>query len=99
MHDIGELHNDFALNIRFLALICLMSVVKTEHEEEFVINLANAVRKQLDLPKEVKALLKPVVSRVPMKSQSQAHVFPLFNVYLHHERRQAKSWSQLTTLG
>ncbi|XP_056863093.1 gamma-glutamylcyclotransferase 2-1 [Raphanus sativus] len=69
-----------------------------EHEEEFVIDLANAVRKQLDLPKEVKALLKPVVSRVPMKSQSQAHVFPLFNVYLHHERRQAKSWSQLTTL-
>ncbi|WZZ01254.1 hypothetical protein YC2023_073582 [Brassica napus] len=33
-----------------------------EHEEEFVIELANAVRKQLDLPKEVKALLKPVVS-------------------------------------
>ncbi|CAH8272310.1 unnamed protein product [Arabidopsis lyrata] len=43
-----------------------------EHEEEYVIELANEVRKQLDLPEEVKALLKPVVSRVPVKSQ--AHV-------------------------
>uniref|UniRef100_A0A1J3K0A1 Putative glutathione-specific gamma-glutamylcyclotransferase 2 n=1 Tax=Noccaea caerulescens TaxID=107243 RepID=A0A1J3K0A1_NOCCA len=46
-----------------------------EHEEEYVIELANEVRKQLDLvdlPKEVKALLKPVVSRVPVNSQ--AHV-------------------------
>lgn len=47
---------------------------ETEHEEEYVIELANEVRKQLgneeDFPKEVKALLKPVVvSRVP-----QAHV-------------------------
>lgn len=53
----------------------LMNVVKTEHEEEYVIELANEVRKQLDLvdlPKEVKALLKPVVSRVPVNSQ--AHV-------------------------
>lgn len=48
------------------------NVVITEHEEEYVIELANEVRKQLDLPEEVKALLKPVVSRVPVKSQ--AHV-------------------------
>ncbi|VVB17127.1 unnamed protein product [Arabis nemorensis] len=50
-----------------------------EHEEEYVIELANEVRKQLgkeeDLPKEVKALLKPVVSRVPVKPQ--AHVSTL----------------------
>ncbi|KAL0890715.1 hypothetical protein Bca101_014698 [Brassica carinata] len=45
-----------------------------EHEEEYVTELANEVRKHLDLPKEVKALLKPVVSRVPIKTQSQAHV-------------------------
>lgn len=55
MHDIGELHNDFALNrkfnIRFLALICLMNVVKTEHEEEFVIELANEVRNTAKLAK------------------------------------------------
>nr|AAC26229.1 contains similarity to E. coli cation transport protein ChaC (GB:D90756) [Arabidopsis thaliana] len=43
-----------------------------EHEEEYVIELANEVRKQLDLPEEVKALLKPIVSHVSVKSQ--AHV-------------------------
>lgn len=32
--------------------------------------LAKEVRKQLDLPEEVKALLKPVVSHVPVKSQT-----------------------------
>ena len=78
MHDIGEFHNDLALNRkinkRFVALICLMNVVKAEHEEKYVTELANEVRKHLDLPKEVKALLKPVVSRVPIKTQSQAHV-------------------------
>ena len=52
-----------------------------EHGEEFVITLANEVRKQQDLPKEAKALLKPVVSRVPMKSQSQAHVSTLQRVF------------------
>ncbi|CAH8359199.1 unnamed protein product [Eruca vesicaria subsp. sativa] len=45
-----------------------------EHEEEYMTELANEVRKQLNLSKEVKALLKPVVTRVPIKSQSQAHV-------------------------
>ncbi|CDY52630.1 BnaC07g49560D [Brassica napus] len=45
-----------------------------EHEEKYVTELANEVRKHLDLPKEGKALLKPVVSRVPIKTQSQAHV-------------------------
>ncbi|CAH2044465.1 unnamed protein product [Thlaspi arvense] len=52
-----------------------------EHEEEYVIELANEVRKQLDLPEEVKALLKPVVSRVPVKSQTQTHVSTLQGVF------------------
>ncbi|XP_010454971.1 PREDICTED: gamma-glutamylcyclotransferase 2-1-like [Camelina sativa] len=43
-----------------------------EHAEEYVIELANEVRKQLDLPEEVKTLLKPVVSRVLVKSQAHA---------------------------
>ncbi|CAH8363167.1 unnamed protein product [Eruca vesicaria subsp. sativa] len=45
-----------------------------EHEDEFVTELANEVRKHLDVSEEVKALLKPVVSRISIKPQSQAHV-------------------------
>ncbi|ESQ32152.1 hypothetical protein EUTSA_v10004888mg [Eutrema salsugineum] len=54
-----------------------------EHEEEYVIELANEVRKQLDLPKEVKSLLKPSVSHVPINSQAQAqaHVSTLPRVF------------------
>ncbi|CAF2036347.1 gamma-glutamylcyclotransferase 2-1 [Brassica rapa] len=52
-----------------------------EHEDEYVIELANEVRKHLDLPKEVKALLKPVVSRVSIKSHSQAHASTLQRVF------------------
>lgn len=59
--------------------------VETEHEDEYVIELANEVRKHLDLTKEVKALLNPVVSPVSIKPQSQAHVSTLQRVFASWE--------------
>ena len=65
-----------------MALILMLDeYCETGHEDEYVIELANEVRKHLDLPKEVKALLKPVVSRVSIKSHSQAHVSTLQRVF------------------
>ncbi|KAJ0253177.1 Gamma-glutamylcyclotransferase 2-1 [Hirschfeldia incana] len=52
-----------------------------EHEDEYVIELANEVRKHLDLTKEVMALWNPVVSHVSIKPQSQAHVSTLQRVF------------------
>lgn len=59
---------------------------ETAHEDEYVIELANEVRKQLDLPEEVKALLKPVVSPVSIKPHSQAHVSNLQRVFASWEK-------------